>query len=124
PGVNDLQGNLGTKPNQIEPHKRALSSMMPTMVAKNGKVVLVTGAPGARTIINTVLEVVLNVTEFGMSGRAAVDAPRMDHEWLPDLTTFEKGGIPPPAQAKLTQMGHKLVEKGNQGTANSIWVDP
>jgi gamma-glutamyltranspeptidase/glutathione hydrolase len=123
PGINDLQGNLGTKPNQIEPHKRALSSMMPAMVVKNGKVVLITGAPGARTIINTVLEVILNVTEFGMTGRQAVDAPRMDHEWLPDLTTFEKNGIPAAAQAKLTQMGHKLVEKGNQGTANSVWVD-
>src|SRR4029453_5696312 len=105
PGVNDLQGNLGTKPNQIEPHKRALSSMMPTMVAKNGKVVLVTGAPGARTIINTVLEVVLNVTEFGMTGRAAVDSPRMDHEWLPDLSTFETCGIPAPGQPRLTPRG-------------------
>jgi len=123
PGNNDLEGNLGTKPNQIEPLKRPLTSMMPAMVVKNGKLVLATGAPGARTIINTVMEVVLNVTEFGMTGREAVDAPRMDHEWLPDVTTFEKGGIPDAAQQKLVQMGYKLKEKGGQGTANSIWVD-
>jgi gamma-glutamyltranspeptidase / glutathione hydrolase len=124
PGNNGTDGNLGTKPNQIEPLKRPLTSMMPTMVTQNGKLVLVTGAPGARTIINTVFEVVLNVTEFGMNGREAVDAPRMDHEWLPDVTTFEPGGIPEAAQTKLEEMGYKLKQKRNQGIANSVWVNP
>lgn len=123
PGMNDLNGNLGTKPNQIEPRKRALSSMMPTIVARNGKVVLITGAPGARTIINTVLQVVLNVTEFGMNGREAVDAPRIDHEWLPDVTTLEEG-VPAETLAKLRQMGHTLKPRDSQGRAHSIFVDP
>ena len=76
PGDTDRTGRIGTPPNLIAPGKRMLSSMSPTIVLKDGKVVLVTGSPGGRTIINTVLCVVLNVMEFGMPGREAVDAPR------------------------------------------------
>lgn len=123
PGVNDTNGNLGTKPNQIEPRKRALSSMMPAIVSRNGKVVLITGAPGARTIMNTVLQVILNVTEFGMNGRNAVDAVRIDHEWLPDVTTYEDG-LPAETVEALTRMGHVLKpRRGSQGRAHSIFVD-
>src|SRR5205814_2038339 len=76
----------------IDPARRMLSSMTPTIVSKGGKVVLITGSPGGRTIINTVFCVVLNVTEFGMSVRAAVDAARMDHEWMPDTVNIERAG--------------------------------
>ena len=79
PGLTSPRGEIGTPANQIEPEKRMLSSMTPTIIARDGKVVLVTGSPGGRTIINTVLNVTLNVIEFGMSMRDAVDAPRLKH---------------------------------------------
>src|SRR4029077_2074143 len=84
PGVTLPDGTIGTPANLIDPGKRMLSSMTPAIVTKNGKLVLVTGSPGGRTIINTVFNVVFSVVEFGMSVRAAVDAPRMHHQWLPD----------------------------------------
>src|SRR5205823_14733080 len=76
PGTTDTTGNIGTLPNQIEPGKRMLSSMTPTIVTKDGQLFLVTGSPGSRTIINTVLNVVLNTVDFGMNVRQAVDARR------------------------------------------------
>src|SRR4029077_1344413 len=79
PGVTDRGGNIGTEANQIAPGKRMLSSQTPTIVAKDGKVYLITGSPGSRTIINTSLQVVLNVIDFNMTVRAAVDAPRLHH---------------------------------------------
>src|SRR5262249_34702173 len=84
PGRTDLRGGIGTDPNLIAPGKRMLSSQTPTVVARNGKVVLITGSPGGRTIINTVLCVLLNVLEFEMDLDAAVAAPRLHHQWLPD----------------------------------------
>ncbi len=89
PGFTSSKGQIGTKPNQIAPGKRMLSSMTPVIVLKDGKPVLITGSPGGRTIINTVLCVVLNVTEFGMSVEDAVSAPRMHHQWFPDAAKFE-----------------------------------
>ena len=90
PGVTDVTGNIGTPANLIDPGKRMLSSMTPTMVMRDGKLVLVTGSPGGRTIINTVLSVVLGVTEFGLNVRDAVDAPRLHHQWLPDSVEIEE----------------------------------
>ncbi len=124
PGETNLTGDIGTTPNLIEPGKRMLSSMTPTIVTRNGKVVLITGSPGGRTIINTVLCVVLGVTEFGMNGREAVDAMRMHNQWLPDETTLEDGPIAAEAAPRLRQMGHKVRVQGRQGDANSIFVDP
>ena len=89
PGDTNATGDIGTPANLIDPGKRMLSSMTPTIVLKDGKVVLVTGSPGGRTIINTVLGVVLGVTEYGLTGRAAVDAARLHHPWLPDRVTIE-----------------------------------
>lgn len=73
--------------------------------------------------MNTVFQVVLNVTEFGMNGREAVDAPRIDHEWLPELTTYEDGAIPQAALGALQKMGHTLKPRNRQGTAHSVFVD-
>jgi len=124
PGLTDEKGTIGTPANLIDPGKRMLSSMVPTIVTKGGKVVLITGSPGGRTIINTVFAVVLNVTEFGMSVRAAVDAPRMDHEWMPDNVRIERGGADAALLEKLTAMGHVNVTAGGaQGDANSIAID-
>ncbi len=84
---------------------------------------MITGSPGGRTIINTVFNVVLNVTEFGMNAREAVDAPRMHHQWLPDQVTIEKTGAAPELVAKLRALGHAVREGTTQGDANSILVD-
>ena len=123
PGVTDRSGTIGTAPNQIAPGKRMLSSQTPTIVARNGKVVLVTGSPGSRTIINTVLNVVVNVLDFDMDVRAAVDAPRLHHAWFPDVVRFEGTSRYPEAVAKLKNMGHS-VGGTRQGDAHSVWVDP
>jgi gamma-glutamyltranspeptidase / glutathione hydrolase len=123
PGVTDRSGGIGTEANTIAPGKRMLSSQTPTIVTKNGKVLLVTGSPGGRTIINTVLCVVLNVLEFDMDIRSAVDAPRMHHQWFPDETKFEGNGDHREAVEKLRSMGH-VIYGGRQGDAHSIWVDP
>jgi gamma-glutamyltranspeptidase/glutathione hydrolase len=101
-----------------------LSSMTPTMVAKNGKLVLVTGSPGGRTIINTVLSVVLGVTEFGLNGRQAVNTPRLHHQWMPDRASVEEGGVGEEVVAALRAKGHEIRVGGRQGDAHSIWVAP
>jgi gamma-glutamyltranspeptidase/glutathione hydrolase len=125
PGVTDRTGRIGTPANQVAPRKRMLSSQTPTIVAKDGKVVLVTGSPGSRTIINTALQVVVNVIDFGMDVQAAVDAPRMHHAWFPDELRLENARTPAMAEAvkKLQAMGHRIVGT-KQGDAHSIFVDP
>ena len=123
PGVTDRQGGIGTAPNQIAPGKRMLSSQTPTIVAKDGKVVLVTGSPGSRTIINTVLCVVVNVLDYGMDVQQAVDAPRLHHQWFPDIVNFEGDAAYASTRKQLQAMGHTLASK-RQGDAHSIWVDP
>jgi gamma-glutamyltranspeptidase / glutathione hydrolase len=123
PGHTDRSGTIGTEPNQIAPGKRMLSSQTPTIVVKDGKVVLVTGSPGSRTIINTVLSVVVNVLDFGMDVQAAVDAPRLHHQWFPDEARFESWSDYPETVEKLRAMGHTITG-GRQGDAHTIWVDP
>jgi gamma-glutamyltranspeptidase/glutathione hydrolase len=122
PGVTNRSGTIGTEPNQIAPGKRMLSSQTPTIVAKDGNVVLVTGSPGGRTIINTVLNVVLGVLEFDMDLRSAVDAPRLHHQWFPDELRFEGTRDHREVVQRLQQMGHS-VSGTKQGDAHSIWVD-
>jgi gamma-glutamyltranspeptidase/glutathione hydrolase len=123
PGVTTRDGEIGTPANQIAPKKRMLSSQTPTVVARDGKVLLVTGSPGSRTIINTSLQVVVNVIDFGMDARQAVDSPRLHHQWFPDRARFE--GISKYASAveKLRAMGH-TVTSTRQGDAHTIYVDP
>ena len=123
PGQTTAKGQIGTAPNQITPGKRMLSSQCPTIVASDGKVVLVTGSPGSRTIINTVLCVVVNVIDFDMDARSAVDAPRLHHQWFPDEVKFEGMAEYPDAVKRLKGMGHVVVA-GKQGDAHTIWVDP
>jgi gamma-glutamyltranspeptidase/glutathione hydrolase len=123
PGITTREGTIGTLPNQIAPGKRMLSSQTPTIVARDGKVVLVTGSPGSRTIINTSLQIVLNVLEFDMDIRSAVDAPRLHHQWFPDRVRFEGTSDYPAAVARLRAMGHQ-VSGTRQGDAHSIWVNP
>ncbi len=123
PGVTDSTGLIGTEPNLARPGKRMLSSMTPTIIAKDGKLVAVVGSPGGRTIINTVLQVVLNIIDFKMPIQEAVNAPRFHHQWLPDVLTFERNGITEANVKSLEAMGYRLRAGGNQGTAHSIMVD-
>jgi gamma-glutamyltranspeptidase/glutathione hydrolase len=123
PGFTSSKGLVGTKPNQIAPGKRMLSSMTPVIVLKDGTPVLITGSPGGRTIINTVLCVVLNVTEFDMPIDEAVSAPRLHHQWLPDTARFEGAKQYPELMTKLEALGHTVGEH-RQGDAHSIWIDP
>jgi gamma-glutamyltranspeptidase/glutathione hydrolase len=127
PGVTDRRGLIGTPANEIAPGKRMLSSMTPVVVTRNGKVVLITGSPGGRTIINTVLCVLINVLDFDMPLREAVDAPRLHHAWMPDRVLVEPKLFEEHAAAldRLRQMGHTLGSKREvQGDAHSIRVDP
>jgi gamma-glutamyltranspeptidase/glutathione hydrolase len=102
-----------------------LSSMTPTIVTKDGKVLLITGSPGGRTIINTVFCVVTNVLDFEMDVQAAVDAPRLHHQWFPDEVRLEKAKEREPLVKELQRMGHRVAPaRGHQGDAHSIWVDP
>jgi gamma-glutamyltranspeptidase len=127
PGHTDRSGRIGTKPNLIAPGKRMLSSQTPTIVSRDGKLVLVTGSPGGRTIINTVLCVVLNRLEFGLAPRDCIAAPRLHHQWLPDVVRLE-GQERPEFQglvAALRERGHRVDDKPyKQGDAHSIFTDP
>ena len=123
PGMTNLTGDIGTPANLIAPGKRMLSSMTPTILARDGKVALVTGSPGGRTIINTVLNIVLNVAAWEMNGREAIDAARSDHQWLPDRLTIETNGVTEDVLAALAARGHDVRRTGRQGSAQSIWID-
>ena len=124
PGETNTTGDIGTPANLIAPGKRMLSSMSPAIVTHDGRVVLVTGSPGGRTIPNTVIDVVLGVTAFGQSARNAVSAPRMHHQWMPDSTTIEPGTVSDATIAALRARGHHVrLSNGRQGDAHTIWVD-
>ncbi len=122
PGLSTEGGLIGTPPNLTAPGKRMLSSMTPSIVTKNGRLVMVTGSPGGRTIINTVLQTIVNVVDFGMNAQEAVDAGRVHHQWLPDRILYEPYSISSDARATLRAMGHKLVENPRQGAAQVIVV--
>ncbi|MEI6667009.1 MAG: gamma-glutamyltransferase [Acidobacteriota bacterium] len=125
PGLTTAEeGLIGTEPNLAAPGKRMLSSMAPTILVKDGQVFMVTGSPGGRTIINTVLETILNVVDFGMNAQEAVDAARFHHQWLPDRISYERNGFSPDTLAILTARGHQLRAGGAQGVAQVIVVNP
>lgn len=120
PGLTDATGLIGTGPNLAQPGKRMLSSMAPAILAKEGKVFMVTGSPGGRTIINTVLLTILNVVDFGMNAQEAVDAPRFHHQWLPDRIVYERNGLSADTRALLRRRGHELTTSERQGAAEVI----
>ena len=99
-----------------------LSSMTPTIVAKNNKPFMVVGSPGGRTIINTVLQIILNVTRFDMDIAHAVEAPRIHHQWLPDVTSFELWGISPDTKRLYEAKGHEVRYRYSQGRAHCIML--
>ena len=120
PGVTDTKGMIGTLPNLIEPGKRMLSSLSPTLVIRKGSAFLATGSPGGRTIINTVVQVIVNVIDFGMDVQAAVDEPRIHHQWMPDCLNMEDGfGV---IEAAMQSRGHRTQMVRRQEDAHSILV--
>jgi gamma-glutamyltranspeptidase/glutathione hydrolase len=123
PGLTDAEGLIGTEPNLAAPGKRMLSSMTPTILAKDGQPFLAVGAMGGRTIINSVLLTILNVVDFGMNIQDALDAPRFHHQWLPDRIAYEPFGLSPDTRALLAARGHALVEIEKQGDAQGIVYD-
>jgi gamma-glutamyltranspeptidase/glutathione hydrolase len=123
PGASNAFGLVGFEANLPGPGKRPLSSMTPTIVLKDGKPVLVTGSPGGSRIISTVLQVVVDIIDYRMDIAAAVAAPRLHHQWLPDEVRIERG-FSDATLAALRAMGHKVVEPMGQTSANSILVTP
>jgi gamma-glutamyltranspeptidase/glutathione hydrolase len=123
PGLTNESGLIGTDSNLAQPGKRMLSSMSPTIIAKDGKLFMVTGTPGGRTIINTVLQTILNVIDYGMNAQEAVDFGRMHHQWLPDRISYEEHGFSPDTIAILKRMGHTVQQGGNQGADQVIVVN-
>ena len=120
PGLTDERGLIGTTPNLAQVGKRMLSSMSPTILAKDGRLFMVTGSPGGRTIISTVLTTILNVVDFGMNAQEAVDAGRMHHQWLPDRLNVERYRFSADTIKSLQAMGHTVTEGEGQGAAQVI----
>tara|TARA_B100001063_G_scaffold7215_1_gene5509 strand:- start:335 stop:1957 length:1623 start_codon:yes stop_codon:yes gene_type:complete len=107
PGVPNMYGLMGSKINRIEPGKRMLSSMTPTIVEKNNDLYMVLGTPGGSTIITSVLQTILNVHEFKMTMQEAVNSPRFHHQWLPDVILFETTGFDKKITDKVATDGYK-----------------
>ncbi|RMF57035.1 MAG: gamma-glutamyltransferase [Calditrichaeota bacterium] len=124
PGHTDTLGLIGTRPNLVQPGKRMLSSMTPTIVAKGDQLFMVTGSPGGRTIIATVLHTILNVIDHGMNIFEAIDAPRFYHQWLPDVIRIEKWGTTTDTVERLEKMGHRVKWVNTQGRAMGILIEP
>jgi len=122
PGVPNAYGLIGGEANAIEPHKRMLSSMSPTLVLKNGKPVIVTGSPGGSRIITTTLQIILNVIDHHMNIQEAVNAVRIHHQWLPDELRVEDG-LSPDTVHLLENMGHTISVQETMGAAESIYID-
>jgi gamma-glutamyltranspeptidase/glutathione hydrolase len=123
-GLTDSLGHIGSEPNLARPGQRMLSSMTPTVLAKDGELVAVVGSPGGRTIINSVLQVVLNIIDFEMPIQEAVDASRLHHAWLPNTVQVEQNGIDDATKRALEQMGHQVIVHGEQGLTHCIMIDP
>lgn len=120
PGVPNMYGLVGGKANAIQPGKRMLSSMTPTIVEKDGKLFMVVGTPGGSTIITSVFQTILNVIEFNKGMQSAVSAKRFHHQWLPDEVYVEKDAIDSLAQTRLRQKGYKITPRGAIGRVDAI----
>ncbi len=122
PGEKNAYGLVQGESNAIAPHKTPLSSMVPTIVTKDGKLYLVLGSPGGPTIINSVFQVILNVLDFGMNMQEAVDQPRIHHQWMPDTLSMEKAFSPDTIEL-LKQRGHNIRIVPQMGEVAGIRID-
>ncbi len=127
PGEPNQYGLLGSVANSIEPGKRMLSSMTPTIILKNDKPFLILGSPGGSTIITVVLQVILNCIEFGMNIQEAVNAPRIHHQWLPDIIYYEKFSINNDTFSILENLGYDFKDRNSTfrvlGSVQAIMID-
>ncbi len=121
-GMPNLYGLVQGQANAIAPGKRPLSSMAPTVVTRDGKTLLVTGSPGGSRIITIVLQSILNVLDHGMAPQEAVDAPRIHHQWLPDVLYAERFALSPDTQTLLRAMGYTITEQVPWGAAELVAV--
>ena len=124
PGAPNLFGLVQGKKNAIQPGKRPLSSMAPTIVAKDGRTFMVVGGRGGSRIITIVLEAVMNVIDYGLDPQEAVDAPRIHHQWLPDEIFVEPMALSPDTRKMLTDMGYKITDQAPWGAAGMIVTVP
>lgn len=122
PGVPNMFKLIQGEANAIQPGKRPLSSMTPTILVRDGKPFLVVGGPGGSKIISSVLQVILNVVDFGMNAQDAVDAPRFHHQWQPDVLTIEKGFSPDTLRI-LESLGHKVESSNSVARIEAIVID-
>ncbi len=120
PGFPNSYGLVGGEANSIQPGKRMLSSMTPTILEKNGELFMVLGSPGGSTIITSVFQTILNVVDYGMSMQEAVASSRFHSQWLPDLLYYERGSFPDSLKLQLEKMGHKLKERNSIGRVDAI----
>ena len=124
PGVPNMYGLLGGAANSIQPNKRMLSAMTPTLIEKNGKLFMVVGTPGGSTIMTSVFQTIVNVIDHGMTMTEAVHAKRFHHQWKPDYISTERGALDPSIVKDLEAMGHVIKERGNIGRVEAILVRP
>ncbi len=124
PHVPNQFGLVQGKANRIEPGKRPLSSMSPTVVLRDGKLFMVTGSPGGSTIISTTMESILNVAEYGMDIKQAIYAPRIHMQWYPDEIFAEPGAFTPSVEASLAAMGYRIRPVHALGDVEAILVNP
>ena len=123
PGFPNMFGLIGGEANAIEPNKRMLSSMTPTIVEKDKKLFMVLGTPGGSTIITSVFQTILNVIDHKMGMQEAVDAKKFHHQWLPDVIVIEKNSISKESLENLKKIGHKIMERGSIGRMDCILVN-
>lgn len=123
PGLTDARGNIGTAPNLVAAEKRPLSSMTPTIVAQNGQPVFAVGSPGGKTIINTTMQLILNVIDHGFNIAESVEAGRIHHQCLPDFTSIESNALSPDTIQMYQSKGHQIRERGSQGAAMGVYYD-
>lgn len=117
-----MYGLLGGKANAIQPGKRMLSAMTPTIIEKEGKLRMVVGTPGGSTIITSVLQTILNVLEFNMTAQQSVTAPRFHHQWKPDYIDVEEKAIDLETRKSLEKDGYKLNVRGPIGRVENIVI--
>ena len=122
PGIPNMYGLVGGEANAIAPGKRMLSSMTPSIVAKDGKLFMVVGTPGGSTIITSVFQTIVNVIDFDMTMQQAVSAPRFHHQWLPDVLQTEANALDSMVIVNLEAKGHKLRARGTIGRVDAILV--
>lgn len=122
PGIPNIYGLTGGQTNSVQPGKRMLSSMTPTIIEKQGRLFLVLGSPGGSTIPTSVLQVIINVIDFGMNISDAVSAGRFHHQWLPDHISYEQGSIPEEVVSKLKSLGHQVIPVSSLGRVNAVML--